>query len=1110
MSTKSELLTEQLFYKYITGVKGSPKIPTASDLTRLIEKVNTSDIEPILNIKMFDVLNYKKLYTAMSSIVDDFDLLYKAIDKQSENILEQLTDSLKEYRGVKRTLKRISNEADDINNGKTGIDNTRYVFTEKFNNTNNINTFTTTIDRDTEYPIIDVNAGQMYIPETQLNLMDLNHYYGKKMNIIPSNYNGSIMSSRFVGETDAAVILDMTNDNRLEYEIQLSDPSALKLSFILQLKANGGLANINGIALSLDSNKTHGLVRVEYKTNSGWQPVPGIETQVITDDSIPFAFDYPIDTDYLKFSFLKEMPDNMTELLYYLSINDISIFKAKNNKTSTLISKSIEIKPFSVENPVIGTIISELKGSIPQDCYADVYVAKDKLIPAYYVNKDGEYVNPESNNKFELIIANDTTPKERYLLLSDIAGRPSISGVTAFEDLQFDWQLLKSFTNDDLKPEVINFNNINKKDPYDNSIANESKLLFGDPYYNIADGVSGLYPQADYPTTLSDWFASGVFNSSNEHWDPYMSGLVETDGLLDGADYGTNISGYPFNWYNVARLRQIRFNEYINFIPGWYRPDSDIVTPSGITDEDGNIDEVTINSITQAYPDFYINGMKFFKIYKFEKNSEVLSSDVNLYMYQTKPVNGEDNINNTTNDYYPHNMIWNYNDRRTEKTHTYLGKATENGSGIISIPLPSGTEYINNSVTNVRYYDENLVLDHGRQYLVNDIESGILTIDFSPSADDTTFISNRKISLNYSYNEIDKYSSYWKGYIIVDDDNSKITINQYTIDARKEYTGIDELILNNNPKNKIPIVNKYKIINIETDEVITQNDSNENKNYNFLKEEQQKEITLNRGIYEFVVHCLTDENGSYPAKWWSPNSSKFMNVIGNARLVPDINPLRVVSLETLLYSTQYENDTRCSVITDVDDFQYVVVKEPSKNMVPGYYFHNTNNAYIKNPEHLIKNIGHYKRRHLTQDGTSTVVNDFITGSQKVSDAYIVVSGDYITNDGYVQDYRWNKGNIYPQDFSNTNDSLYPQHSTFGTVVNIDDDIATSSNNTGYLFYNTAENLPSFYTIQYGVVDRNDASLNKFLYKIELTSESENQSPVIDSVKFTINANLDEL
>ena len=116
-----------------------------------------------------------------------------------------------------------------------------------------------------------------------------------------------------------------------------------------------------------------------------------------------------------------------------------------------------------------------------------------------------------------------------------------------------------------------------------------------------------------------------------------------------------------------------------------------------------------------------------------------------------------------------------------------------------------------------------------------------------------------------------------------------------------------------------------------------------------------------------------------------------------------------------------------------------------------------------------------------------------------------MSGIYSDNDTYIADYTWNQGKLYEQDFNNHNPNvLYPVHSTYNNTINVDEYAA----NKGYIFYNTAENLPAFYTIEYATLNRNTDNVNKFLYRIDLKSEHESYTPTLDSIKFVINSRED--
>ena len=1095
MRTKNTILYNKIYNKYITGEIGYDAIiPSFNTVTSLVNAINKDDSKPMMDTSIFTNLTFDNLTTVFEAMVDDFDLLYTAMNMQSQYTLDQLTDSLKEYRGVKNELIKIGQLADDINNGKTDLDNVRYVFTESFSNANNINNYISSIDKDTQYPVIDIDAGVMYIPADTLSTINLHHYYGKKLNIIPTNYNGSITSAEYVGGADAKMIFDINNDasTKLEYELVTNSPTAINLNFIIQLDPNNKELEFNSIAVVVDSVKTRGYFRVEYKSENGWTNIPAQETTVlntnITNDSDNKIGEYDsiaiispkiIKTTHLKFIFIKETPDVLDSNTYYLSIYNIVIFTGTNSKTSTLISNSIQIKPYNNDRVIIGTIAADIDGYIPEKCKVDVFVAKDKIVPAHFEDENGLYVTPESVNKVTLVRTDPDNDIFTEVGLSDIIGLTHISGVVDFNYMNYDWQLLKSYSSDNLKPEVIEFIKTKKKDLHDNSIANSLDILFGDKRYNTT--LQGTYPQDDYydSSLVPGLFLSGVIDTNNTAWLPLLDSMVSVAPELYNYSYGNPIYGFPFNWYFKSKKRTVTFNEAFAHIPGWYRPNSSQVS------YDRN---VNINAIKQTYPEFYINGIKFYKIYEYARNAKLTMTNMSLYTYQTKPLN--DIGVSDSNDYYPHNMVWNHHSaiKHELKADTNIPHDEVTGlyslSGIINLPIKEHETFIDSSIKFVKYDLANLFLTESQQYDVvnNGPVSGVL-IDFAKMEHDTEGVVT-PVHYQYGISTITNDASFWKGFIIVDD-NADITIKQST------YT-YDETTAD--------VITKYKIYDVDNDKFITGTDDS-SSDYNMMNENKVT-TNLNRGIYELVIHCITTDDGGAPANNWSPNSSEFLEVIGNAKVVANANSLKTVSLETLLYSTSYEDDMRCAIIDELN-YSYIVVKEPSKNLVPGYYFNTTKSSYILEKEHMIENIGHYHRKEFDAHGN---IQSFITGSKGTD----IISGVYSIDSSYVTDTKWNQGVTYPADFKNSDMSfLYQQHSTFNSDINVDSlDITTG--NTGHLFYNTAENIPSFYSITYGLIENTDVVLDKFLYKIQLTSEHESLSPMLNNVKFTMNTNLDEL
>jgi hypothetical protein len=1076
MSRKIELLYEKIFHNFITGVYGVPKVPNEREVMQLIASITDDNSDPITKRVMLEDIYIDEIHDNFETIVDDLDVLYSSIEDQSLDILDQLTNSLKEHNGVKRELRNIESRADDISAGKTGEDYIEYTVTENFNSLDNVNVAKTTTDPDTKAPIVDIQSGRIYIPNSLMELIDLTHYFGRKLDISNTDYVGHIVDQGYIGISDAGTILNVTDDRRLVYRVKTDVPSAMKMSFIIQLHPARKSMKTNGIVLVLDPDNTRGYLRIQYKKDTGWEDIPDMPVQDIINDKMVFRF-RDIDTTHIKFQFIKETPDLLDSNEYFLSILNLSIFNALSHKTSTFYSKSIKIEPYDKEKPVIGNIAVNVNGFVPDGCSADVYVAQDKRIRGYFTDVNGAYVRPDSIHVSQLMEDITGDYVDRHILLSDIQNHPDISGISNYSTLEHDWMIVQSFNDsNNMKPAVVDFLGAKTNDPFDNSVFQTAQYLFGDTRYKIDEGT--VYPQQTFPTTLDHWFLSGIITTENAYY-PYMveyiaSGLLQSGWWVDYDDP----TGYPFNYYRNDLDKTLRFNDYHMAINGWWRPESDLLHPSGF--------DFDTFPVADPIPDFYFNGNRYYKVFKFEQNAEVIQSTVKLYTYQTRPIVGGDD------DYYPHNMTWKYNTKDiintveidTTKNNPFTGNSLQHipaigrsispppGTGMFELPIPSGSQLVENSVRDVSYVNHNNILQKDTHFNVHLIgeTAPLWYLDMSPGSSATSYLASAHVYAKYSVKSQDLYTSYWDGFILATSD-STVKVKQY-----REFYDVGRRI-----------VKKILVEDLDGKKV------NE-----FSPGDENITIPIKKGIFRLKVFCLVDLATKYPVQEWSPYSKNFIETGAEVKIVPRVDPVRLVDFDILLNSTPYENDSRASVIATGDGFKYVVVKEPSKNLVPGYFYDASKSAYVSKEVNLIRNIGHYKRQHLRYPGVSGYwIEEFITGSLGGT----VQSGTYLDTDSYLQDISWNNGNTFPAGFDNLiQDSIYPQHYTFGSRINVEDTVA----NKGHLFYNTSENLPAFYTIRYGVVDRNDPTVDRFLYKIQLNSEHERNTPILEAVKFSIN------
>lgn len=1087
MNTKIELLSKSVFKNFITGKYGQPKIPTVLEVERKVKELTDDDYDPITPKPSLTDIDINAIHDTFYKMVHDLDILYSSVDAQSKEILDQLTNSLKEHNLVKLQLNNIIQRADDISAGKMGKDYMQYVHTDNFSNNDFINDKRTTTDLETNAPIIDYETSQLYIPSTLANIINLTHYYDRKLDISLGGYVGNVVSANYLGDSNAEYILNPVNYNdKLVYMAKLDRPSPVRMSFLLQLDSSRKSRKINNVQILLDQeNNNKSFVKLMYKVDTGWRDVPTIDKSPIKEidkDKIVFQF-YEIETTHLKFEFVKEIPDILDSNEYFLSIKNISVFSSETYKSSTYYSKSIKLEPYANEKVIIGNIVAEGEGSVPVGCTVDVSVAKDKRIQGYFVDVFGNYTYPDSFNTYEFIMDVSGIYPDRHVLLSQIKENPHVSGVNNLINQDYDWTKVKSFDeSDNLLPSIINVIGNNTNNVYDHSLFSEHPIVWGD-----------------------------VHNSPP--------------------------SGWLFNQINPIYERIIRFGDVMNAIHGWYRPQSSIITPSGISDqyfvETGN-DKYEVKANFDPLPDFYINGIKFYSIYRFTPYEDIVDSTIKLYNYPSKPLTEEGD------DYYPHNMVWNYNTNQVIKTITIstnkVNPFTENllrneriteeitldqwrrsskenqlpppGSGTFELPLPEGGEIIQNSIRNVTNIGSSNVLQEGFDYDVKtkyDEDDKFLYhyIDLEPAVtfNSERYINGLHLNVTYSYVDYYDYTSFWKGYIISESDNKEITIN------------------NEDDDNNI-IINKVILrgIDNDTEEEIVPSSDTEESNSNIT-------INIDSGTYELIIYCLSDHETKKPKKDWNPYDESNIILPNKVRLVSTITPLNIINFDALLHSTTYENDNRAAILSKPDGYKYLVVKEPSKNIIPGYFYNFKTRVFENDEQYLIKNIGHYNRSQLIHDAVSGtfVQHDYITGSNNsaIMSGVIFDGGEFDVGEipydisSYEPDRTWNNGSVFPDDWENTSQNFtYPTHLSFGYPINVDDEILNISNpdyytlgskhNMGHLFYNTGENLPAFYTIKYAIVDKYDPTVDRFLYKVDLVSEHKTNTPVLDWLKFTTN------
>lgn len=1152
MDYKFNSLYHKIYRAFIRGEYGEPRIPNRNEVIRKMEEITPPEYIPILKNEAMTGIQIGEIQKKFGATLDDIDVLFDSIEAESKDVLDQLTHSLKEHRGVKRELRRIKSRTKDINNGQLGEEYLKYNFTETFDDLSNINALRSD-------PIF-TEAGVFSIARDKDQILSLSHYYGTKLEwSVVENY-AQIEDYSYIGSTDAATMLDQNDPRQLIYRIKTNRPTRLRTSVSFQLAPDGRMMEINGVTIDTDSSVAGGWVRLYYRDQNKWRDVKTASIQQVKGDRIVYNFPNTMAT-HIKIEFIKDVPDVPASNDYYYVMNNLAVFSGSSKKTAIVYSKPITFESYANEAPVISRIQASGDMTVPESCEVKLYVAQDKLISGQFLDSGGESVYPDSANAVSFDPAASGT-----VYLSEIWDAEStVSGIEIYRGLDFDWQQLKTISNTGEKvPTVIEFNNTRPKPKLDNSLFTiTSRYLFGDRDY------SGIY-------TISGWV-----NTDNAQW-ASMEPLVDSGILVSGVEITTGAgpyagqpvtwvqdtsgnlnpivythpdfsgqwvgfgsgAGYPFSYVIPTLDRVFRFGEYDRSINGWWRPMSDYVTPSGI---DNSVDTGEGNNLDSTYlsylPDFYFNGLDFYKIYKFGLDEQVIEPTIKLYSYQERPVVSESG-------YYPSTFTWKYKSRWVDeigvKENARMATPPPTFDTYV-IPVSSTTlrpneEYVVDSIEEVRIHGTSIVLDDSEYYTEPVSQSQITGINLSGFSQTTNYpTSGIAFDFKYRYRVKNEYLSTWTGYAIVSPGAvaPTITIANQNVQDRRD----------------IPLIKNITVTNLDVGDSNTISDEGGIFNLRLNRIDNTKE-----SHFKIVIYCASDEDTGFCADAWIPYEgtySKTLTVSPGIKLVSRLKPISIVDLSTLIYNTPIDNDSRVALLTQENGEKFLVIKQPSKDIFPGYYYDSLSKTYIEDSFSKIENVGHWIRRGVFvtyeelpgYSGKIPVYSDeidFTTGSSEEGSIYQFNRTDI--------DRTWNEGVTLPDYPNSTGLAFYSHHSTFAYPINVNrknsmtlylrdgqidprapydsaevgsagwlswlqtaypSDYTFYNNlgyleneettNRGFLFYDTAENLCTFYSITYRTVVGSSEVNKRFLYRLELVSDnSENITPIVRSLRFTVN------
>lgn len=1165
MDFKIKNLQDKVYSNFIKGVYGDPKIPNKDEVRSKVLDLTSSDpTVPVTQYGKMNDIDIESISSKFENVIDDIDVIFDSVEDESTAILDQLTNSLKEHNGAKREIQRINDRANDIAAGKLGTDYINYIFTENFNNLKNIDSFKS--DK------VDLESKNFTIGRNSSRVLTMDHYRGRKIEFSLVRTTARLIDYGYVGTTDAATFLDPEDSRSLIYRYKTNSPAKLRSAMSLQLTPTGEFIEINGLSITLDSRNNKGQIRLFYRgKDAAWHDVTPSSMRNIKGDKITFDFDEVI-TSHVKIEFIKDRPDISSSNEYFINLASLSIYRSTALSQAVLQSKPISIDSYSKEHPIIDSVKATMDIETPRGTTYELSVAKDIKISGAFKDYNGNVISHDSPNKY--IFDSDYSG---FVYLSDLLNVPeTVSGVAIYKSMDYQWIPLERQDNTGTnKSHSVNFNVSSPINKIDNSI-----FEFGAPAYRFGDSRY----TGPWPTGAGDWYLSGWCNSDNTYWDSYLSGYVASGILVSGVNvaslvgvpytgiedeygnlhpdisghplysgqwlgYGSGI-GYPFNY--KVNSSTIKFGEIAKSINGWWRPASEAVGPYGLkegyTDSNGSLTDLYKSNI----PDFYFNGINYWKIYKFGTTENVISPSIKVYTYQERPLFGSDT-------YYPHSFKWNYKSSWNVKTAraTELSSAVDDSSSFdgytISLDelFSDNEEYIFDSISEIRVHNTNVVLN-SEDYILRPMSSIPTSIDFTPLVTNRPNLVPQGLSfdITYSYKERNRYQSTWTGYAIVSSANreSSISIPNINIYNKKD----------------VPIINKIVVEDLDDGTIETIEATDDIFIVPFSKTPEDRMAKH----YKLTIFCASDESTGFSALYdkdtrWIPFSSpkrSTINVDNGIKIVPNLSPLKIVDLASLVYDSSIYNSRKAALYSNLSNERFIVVRQPSKDIFPGYYFDSIKKQYKESVAVTkIPNKGHWIRQSIDNNFD---VFTYTTGSSGINPGKIYNTAEDAANG--IVDSTWNNGSCLTK-YPNMSGGVYfPLHSTYGYPINIDDSarryendtvfegdvdhraptlkegyVGSSENlawlysnypaqysgyiikknsygrgfysydadvdNKGFLYYNTAENLPSYYSISYKVIKEEQDNDSRFLYKLVLNGDNDtNLNPIVKSIKFKIN------
>lgn len=1138
IDNKLEFLRQQVRRDFLLGkITGVSVIPTDPDVDKEVTRILSSSSKGIVgkldSFSKNSVSDPVKYSDNFKTVKNNIEILLGDVATEVNEVIDQINNSAMEKNSAVRELRKISSSFSDVEAGAVSDSGISYSVSDSFDDTENIDLTRSTVD-------VHLNAGKVSLSPSRSNKLQFSHYLNQKViNFFISEGKGKVIrEEQTPGSTFNAIFTSDVTD-RWEYIVNTSEQVRLVGYFNLKLSETGEAIEINNVNLklganySVDPDNPNGVIKIQYldPADSEWKDAPG---GVLEVSSAELNFDITIPAvSYIKIVFIKDWPDVVQNLKYVFSLTELSVKKLETVFESILMSKPLEITSYRREDISVHSASLTTEEKSQAGTAINYFVAVDDPIPGKVVNSAGDVVDIDSEDAVSFV-PNGTNAKEQnenyYSYATQLRDHPWISGAQSFLNWEPNWQRIDPLnTRGAGNPTTAFFNvNIIKKDLHD--------LYFVDPFRWGDPRYTGPWP---VPPTTS-WTGSW----SGGAGDAPKSGFI----------FGENPFTYAGTWWGDGIE-----------MPGWWRPNVPDVSGMQTYGSDTLISTPDFSIATKNADGSVSESKDFWKIFRWPADVQPVEGTIKLSISDGRIINSSTEsigdkgawkwnsrskveIKELTADFQVGEGLYHH----TLKLEDYpeVGpvptilrdsirdlKFTDHSAPVDDYTIEHGIDFVKEGESFVRQVPEGIKTNSHCTLFMSDIIRGIhkVTGDMSPRMSCKLFYSNLEVtepSWETSFfvpNNVPA-SSAWIGIRnytggitrveIISLDEFGIPLDVKTYDA---YTNMDKLPLSYGWVKVRVFVNislkditdeteaatalktgtcalwspnKYNIVMIDGTYMTGTSSVNDFDPSLTIRDETVDFIAsgivpgllisgqvgdsraICSGVVTFVTPTtITLQSLLLNGEIVDPTSKIYTYIIQDfnrpamaAVYLGSVKPnefdrsMKQVDPYTLLYETRIDDDSRFCTMTDADGTQYLVVKTPSK-ISP------------------IVNKTHYTRSYFSGETNKYIT--FTTGSSGNT-------GEHPTPLDTAAD--------LSDRASNTQVSVsYPEISTYGTTIQV-----TDPTSNGFLFWDTAENLQTYYKIEYAVAAGGRPS-NRLLFMAKFLSDNVKNTPQLSRYTLTVNA-----